>query len=211
MGFKVAFMVFALMGCLVSGAIAGPQNQVVDSQFPEVNMSGGEMHQEMGQGVYTNQEDAGLSFRNESLFVIRKDTGMSPNIPLNGVRTPVNIVRGPGPAPVAGSWTLALTDVAARNLKLNLFQSGDAVFGSGELLENGAATQVTVGGTVLGDKVALFVIPAGSQNLYRLSLTLKPSGSLSGGYIFTAPGVTQPGVAFGQLVAPPEAVPQPTA
>ncbi|HUI39500.1 MAG TPA: hypothetical protein VLY86_01070 [Methanothrix sp.] len=98
-----------------------------------------------------------------------------------------------------------------RDLKLNLFQSGDAVFGSGELLENGAATQFTVGGTVLGDKVALFVIPTGSQNLYRFSLTLKPGSSLGVDYIFTATGVTQPGVAFGQFMAPPGAVPQPAA
>lgn len=211
MGFKVVFMVFALIGCLVSGAIAGPKNQIVEPQFPDENMSGSEIHQEVGAGTYTNQGEAGLSFRNESLFVIRKDTGMSPHVPEKGVRTPVNIVQGLGLAPAAGSWSLTLTDIATRNLRLNISQSGDAVFGSGELLENGAATPVTVGGTVLGNMVALFVMPTGSQKIYRLSLTLKPEGSLNGDYVFTAPGVTQPGVAFGQLVAPPAVAPQPVA
>ncbi|OPY50473.1 MAG: hypothetical protein A4E48_01872 [Methanosaeta sp. PtaU1.Bin060] len=202
MGSRALFIIFALIGCLVCGAIAGPKNQIVESQFPGENMSGSGIHQEVGAGVYTNQDDASLSFRNESLFVIRKDTGMSPNVPDKGVRTPVKIVPGLGVAPAAGSWSLTLTDVATRNLRLNLAQSGDAVFGSGELLENGTATQVTVGGTVLGDRLALFVVPTGSQNIYRLSLTLKPSGSLDGDYVFTAPGVTQPGIAFGQLAGP---------
>ena len=53
----------------------------------------------------------------------------------------------------------------------------------------------------MGDRLALFVIPAGSQNMYRFSLTIKP-GSIDGEYIFTAPGITQPGVAFGSLLSP---------
>jgi hypothetical protein len=53
----------------------------------------------------------------------------------------------------------------------------------------------------LGDQLALFVIPTGSQNMYRFSLTIKP-GSLDGEYIFTAPGITQPGVAFGSMLSP---------
>ncbi len=206
MGFKVVFVILALIGCLASGALAGPKNQIVDPQFPGENMSGSEIHQEVGKGVYTNPDDAGLSFRNESLFTIRKDTGMSPGVPTRGVRTPVQIIKG-GPLPVGGSWSLTITDIATRNLRLNLFQANDAVFGNGELLENGVPTQVTAGGTVLGDRVALFVMPSGSQNLYRFSLTLKPGGSLSGDYVYTAPGITQPGVAFGQLAAPAGAVP----
>ncbi|HPA98420.1 MAG TPA: hypothetical protein PLQ24_07395, partial [Methanothrix sp.] len=86
-------------------------------------------------------------------------------------------------------------------LKLELYQSGDAVFGSGELAQGAVVTPVTAGGSILGNQLALFVIPAGSQNMYRLSLTIQ-AGSMNGDYIFTAPGVNQPGVAFGSLIAP---------
>ena len=96
---------------------------------------------------------------------------------------------------------MTLNDVDKKNLKLDLYQSGDAVFGSGELAEGATVTPVTAGGSILGNQLALFVIPAGSQNMYRLSLTIQP-GSMNGDYIFTAPGVNQPGVAFGSLMAP---------
>jgi hypothetical protein len=66
--------------------------------------------------------------------------------------------------------------------------------------------QVTAAGTILGDRVALFVTPVASQSLYRLSLTITP-GSLNGDFIYTAPGVTQPGVAFGKLLAASPAAP----
>ena len=82
----------------------------------------------------------------------------------------------------------------------------DAVFGSGELMDNGIPAQVTAGGTVLGDRLSLYVTPIGTQNLYRFSLEIKP-GSMDGDYVFTAPGITQPGVAFGSLIAPQGAVP----
>jgi hypothetical protein len=113
-------------------------------------------------------------------------------------------------APVAGSWTLTLNDLAKRYLKLNLYQSGDAVFGSGELEDSGVTTPVSAGGSVLGNRLALFVIPAGSQNMFRLSLTIQP-GSMNGDYIFIAPGVNQPGVAFGSLMAPLTPAPLQTA
>jgi hypothetical protein len=194
----------ALIGCFSAMAFAqGPKTQIVDPQFPEANMSGSEIHNEVHNGVYTNPNDSGLSFRNESLFIIRKDTGMSPNVPARGVRTPV---IGLGIAPAAGSWSFTLTDVATRHLKLNLYQTADAVFGSGELMDNGITTQVTAGGTVLGDGLSLYVTPIGTQNLYRFSLEIKP-GSMDGDYVFTAPGITQPGVAFGSLIAPQGAVP----
>jgi len=174
--------------------------QAVEPQVSEDYLSGSQIRDEVGWGEYTDVNDSSLSFRNESLFIIRKDTGMSPNVPEMGVRSPA-IVGRMGVAMAAGSWALTLNHLDKKYLKLNLYQSGDAVFGSGELAEGAAVTPVTAGGSVLGNQLALFVIPAGSQNMYRLSLTIQ-AGSMNGDYVYTAPGVNQPGVAFGSLIAP---------
>jgi hypothetical protein len=202
MGIKSVVTALALALCLLAVTSAqGPKNYLAEPTFPGENMSGSEIYREVQGGVYTNPADASLSFRNESLFIIRKDTGMSPHATNKGVRTPVRIINGFGVAPAAGSWSFTLSDVVTRYLQLNLYQNGDAVFGSGELKDNGFTTPVTAGGTVLGDQMALFVTPTGSQNLYRFSLTIRP-GSMDGDYIFTSQGITQPGVAFGSLIAP---------
>jgi hypothetical protein len=201
MRFNSVVLALALIVCLSMMASAqGPKNQIVEPTFSGEEMSGSEIYNEVQKGVYG---DHNLSFRNESLFTIRKDTGMTPGVTDNGVRTPVMIIKGLGIAPAAGSWSFTLADTATRYLKLNLYQTADAVFGSGELLDSGLVTQVTAGGTVLGDRLSLYVTPLGSQNLYRFSLTIKP-GSMDGEFIFTAPGITQPGVAFGSLLSPLE-------
>ncbi len=204
MGLKSVILILALIGCLASSAMAaipqGPKN-FENNSFPLEGMSGNEIYTEVRQGVTTDaNNEAVLSFRNESLFYTRKDTGTS--LPVEkGVRTPVVVVRGLGPAPAAGTWSFKLTDVVTRYLTLNLVQYGDAVTGNGELDENGAVTPVSVGGTVLADRLALFVTPAGGQSVYRLSLTIKP-GSMDGSYIFSGQGIEQPGIAFGSFVAP---------
>jgi hypothetical protein len=203
MGFKCVVIALAFVACLCMTAFAlGPKNEYVEPEFPGEDMSGRQIYQEVQEvGPYDDPEDSALSFRNESLFTIRKDTGMSPHVPGTGVRTPVVVIRGLGVAPAAGSWAFTLNDVDKSYLKIDLYQTADAVFGSGELASNGVVTAVTAGGSVLGDRLALFVIPTGSQTMYRLSLTIKP-GSMDGEYIFTAPGITQPGVAFGSLLSP---------
>jgi len=210
MGCNCSIAVLAFAACLCMTAMAlGSDNAMVQPEFSGDDLSGSQIRDEVGWGDYSDVNDSSLSFRNESLFIIRKDTGMSPNVPDWGVRSPPVLGRA-GVAPVAGSWTLTLNDLAKRYLKLNLYQSGDAVFGSGELADNGAKTPVSAGGSVLGNRLALFVIPAGSQNMFRLSLTFQ-AGSMNGDYIFTAPGVNQPGVAFGSLMAPLTPAPLQTA
>jgi len=200
MGIKYCILALALAACLCMAAMV----QAVEPQVSEDYLSGSQIRDEVGWGEYTDVNDSSLSFRNESLFIIRKDTGMSPNVPEMGVRSPA-IVGRMGVAMAAGSWALTLNDLDKKYLKLNLYQSGDAVFGSGELAEGAAVTPVTAGGSVLGNQLALFVIPAGSQNMYRLSLTIQ-AGSMNGDYVYTAPGVNQPGVAFGSMI-PPQSAP----
>jgi len=207
MGLKCVVLALALIGSLAATASAlGPKNQIVEPRFPGDEMSGSEIYSEVREGAHDGLVDGNLSFRNESLFVIRKDTGMSPHVPDQGVRTPVKVILGLGTAPAAGSWSFTLSDTATRYLGLDLFQTGDAVSGYGELRDRGTSVMVTAGGTVLGDRLALFVTPVGGASLYRFSLDIKP-GSMSGDYIFTAPGVTQPGVAFASLIAPGWAAP----
>ena len=205
MGIKCRVLALIVAACLCMTALGqGPKNVIIEPEFAGDDLSGSQIKEEVGWGLYDNANDSSLSFRNESLFIIRKDTGMSPNVPDRGVRSPAVVGRA-GVALAAGSWSLTLTDRDKRYLKLDLYQSGDAVFGSGELAEGANVTAVTAGGSVLGNQLALFVIPAGSQNMYRLSLTIQ-AGSMNGDYIFTAPGVTQPGVAFGSMI-PPQSAP----
>jgi hypothetical protein len=202
MGFRSVVTVLAILACLaISASAEGPKNIENEADFPEEQMSGTTILSEVQSGSTVGNSE--LSFRNESLFTIRADTGMSPGAVAEGVRTPVTIVTGLGLTPAAGSWSLTLQEApsaASKLLALNLYQSGDAVFGYGQLNEAGLVSQVTAGGTVLGDKLSMYVIPVGSQMVYRLSLQLQPD-SMSGSYIYSAPGVTQPGVAFGSLVS----------
>ena len=202
MGFKCVLIALALIACLSMTAFGlGP---MVQPTFPGEGMSGSEITQEVQGGVYTDVNDSSLSFRNESLFITNKYTGMSPNAVKRGVRTPVKIYwngLGYAPyAPAAGNWSFTLTSADTSYLKLGLYQNGDAVSGNGMLTSNGFTTPVTASGTILGDRLSLFVTPANTQNLYRFSLTVIP-GSMNGDYVFTAPGITQPGVAFGSLLS----------
>jgi len=202
MGFKCGLIALALIVCLSMTAFGlGP---MVQPTFPAEGMSGSEITHEVQGGVYTDMNDSSMSFRNESLFITNKYTGMSPNAVKRGVRTPVMIYwngLGYAPyAPAAGNWSFTLTSVDTSYLRLGLYQNGDAVSGNGVLTYNGFTTPVTASGTVLGDRLALFVTPANTQNLYRLSLTITP-GTMNGDYVFTAPGITQPGVAFASLLS----------
>ncbi len=207
MRFNSVVLVMTLIVCLAIPAFAdmplGPKNKV-NQPFPSQDMSGYEIKQEVTNGTNVNPNDVALAFKNESLFIISKSTGMSPYVPDEGVRTPIAVGY-----PVAGVWSFTLTDIGTKSLLLSLFQSGDAVFGSGQMTAGNSIEQVTAGGTVLGDKLALYVIPTGSpNNMYRFSLTVRP-GSMGGDYLFSAPGITQPGIAFGSAVAPQAAAAQP--
>ena len=201
MGFKCVLIALALVMCLTITTLG---LDPVQPKFPTDEMSGSEIYKEVQGGVYTDINDASLSFQNESLFITNKYTGMSPNAVKKGVRTPVKIYwngLGYAPyAPAAGNWSFTLTSAGTSYLNLGLYQNGDAVSGSGMLTSNGFNTPVTASGTVLGDRLSLFVTPANTQNLYRFSLTVLP-GTMNGDYVFTAPGITQPGVAFGSLLA----------
>lgn len=194
MGFKFMVMALALILCFSATALGAGQKNAFP-EFPTEDMSGSLIREEVQEGVYSPGDDPSLSFRNESLFYTDRQTGMSPNAV---TRVPARY------APIAGNWSFTLTGADTSYLNLNLYQNQDAVYGYGVLMRNAVPSQVTAAGTMLGDRVALFVTPVGSQNLYRLSLTITP-GSINGNYVYSAPGVTQPGVVFGKLLAMPVA------
>src|SRR5271157_3546164 len=114
-------------------------------------------------------EDVKKSFQNEDLFNTSAATGMSPNATAHLVAYPIVVVRGS--APVSGSWSLNLRDRVASTMRLNLNQYQDAVFGSGDVTSGGIVTNVTVGGTMIGNRLNLYVTTEGSSNLYRMTLT----------------------------------------
>jgi hypothetical protein len=149
-------------------------------------------------------DDVKASFQNEDLFNTSAETGMSPNATAHLVKYPIVVVRGS--APVSGFWSLNLRDKATSTMRLNLNQYQDAVFGSGDVTVGGVVTNVSVGGTVVGNRLNLYVMTEGNNNLYRMTLTMTP-GSMNGNYLLTAPGITQPGIAYGSLTAPAGTIP----
>ncbi len=176
MGFRSSILILAVMICSAS--------------------------QVMAQDTYSNSsisEDVKKSFQNEELFNTSAETGMSPNATANLVKHPIVVVRRS--VPVSGLWSLNLRDTTASTMRLNLNQYQDAVFGSGDVTTGGIVTNVTVGGTMIGNRLNLYVTTEGSSNLYRMTLTVAP-GSMNGNYLFTAPGITQPGIVYGSLTAP---------
>jgi len=80
---------------------------------------------------------------------------------------------------VAGNWTFQLKDSKNRFLALKLFQSENAVFGTGNMNDGGETMKVSASGSVAADKLSLDVISSGTVSLYRLRLNL--SGETASG------------------------------
>jgi hypothetical protein len=192
MGFRSVVLVLALAACLaLPASCKAPEN--IPAEQPN---SGDSLS---GEGIISDVRSA---FQNEDIFNISKETGMSPGVPDKGVRTPPlppqAVIIALGTVPVAGSWNLILTDASTKYLHLNLVQSDDAVMGGGELTDERGTAQVSAGGTVMGDRLALYVIPDGTSSLYRLELQIL-HGSMKGNYVYSGQGFTMPGMASGSI------------
>jgi hypothetical protein len=91
-------------------------------------------------------------------------------------------VSGSQAASVAGNWSFRLRDSQKnRVLALTLFQSGNAVFGTGRINDGGETQEVTASGSVEGDKLYLDATSSGNTTLYRMALTAS-GNSASGEY-----------------------------
>ena len=181
MGFRSSILLLAVMICSASQVMA-----------------------QDGYNISPISEDVKKSFQNEDLFNTSAVTGMSPNATAGLVAIPIVGVRGL--AYVGGLWSLNLRDTTASTMRLNLNQNQDAVFGSGDVITGANVINVSVGGTIVGNRLNLYVTTEGNSNLYRMTLTVAP-GSMNGNYLFTAPGITQPGIVYGSLTAPAQTIP----
>ncbi len=87
------------------------------------------------------------------------------------------------PTSASGTWKLQIIDDTSRNATMTLFQSGDTVFGKGEI-DDGAGTmlETTASGKVVSDKLTLDLVVPEKIILYRLSLTVNSDSAL-GSYV----------------------------
>ncbi|VVB68924.1 Uncharacterised protein [uncultured archaeon] len=80
---------------------------------------------------------------------------------------------------VVGNWTFGLRDSKSRVLALTLFQSDNAVSGTGTINDGGDTQEVAAAGSIQGDKLSLNATSSGYVNLYQLVLTI--NGNLASG------------------------------
>jgi hypothetical protein len=79
----------------------------------------------------------------------------------------------PRPTSASGTWRLEMRGDVSRNATLMLFQSGDTVFGKGEIKDgNNTALAATASGVVAADKITLDMVTPEKIGLYRLLLTI---------------------------------------
>ena len=103
----------------------------------------------------------------------------------------------------AGNWSFRLRD-SKRNrvLALALFQSYNAVFGTGRINDGGDTLEVMASGSVEGDKLYLEATSSGTIILYRLALT-ESGNTASGEYrAFSTGNETWKGLADGVRIPP---------
>ena len=97
----------------------------------------------------------------------------------------------------SGEWSFELRDSKTRQLGLALFQSEDAIFGSGTMNDGTSTLVVSASGSVEGNTLNLDVVSQETINLYRLALIMNGE-SMSGDYrAFAAAGDAWTGIANG--------------
>jgi hypothetical protein len=86
------------------------------------------------------------------------------------------------PTSASGTWSLEMADTISRNVTMTLFQSGDAVFGKGEIREdNNTILTAAASGSVAANELTLDLVSLDKIELYRLSLIVS-GDSLTGNY-----------------------------
>jgi hypothetical protein len=90
-------------------------------------------------------------------------------------------VEGSQATNIAGNWSFRLRDSKNRVMALALFQSDNAVSGTGTINDGGDTQKVSASGSVQGDKWNLNATSLGTTTLYQLFLTTN-GNSASGEY-----------------------------
>jgi len=98
---------------------------------------------------------------------------------------------------LAGNWSFELRDSKTREMSLTLFQSEDAIFGTGSMNDGGDTLEVSASGSVEKDRLNLDITTSEIVSLYRLVLTTN-GDSVSGNYrAFSASKEPWTGIANG--------------
>jgi hypothetical protein len=94
------------------------------------------------------------------------------------------------PTSISGGWTLELTDSASHTAAFTLFQSGDAVFGTGNVnLDANTTLMAAASGTLTGSELNLDIVTLEKMNLYRLALMVSGE-SATGNYTAYSPSAS---------------------
>ncbi len=104
----------------------------------------------------------------------------------------------PSVASIGGSWSFELNDDSSkRDVALAIFQSGNYVYGAGNMREGNSTLQVAASGSVQGQTMNLDIISLGTINLYKLALDLSGDSALGAYQAFSASGDAWKGSAEG--------------
>ncbi len=104
-------------------------------------------------------------------------------------------------ASMGGSWSFELNDSSKRDVALALFQSGNYVYGAGNMREGNSTLQVAASGSIQGETMDLDVISLGTINLYKLALDLSGDSAYGDYQAFSASGDVWKGSAEGLRTA----------
>lgn len=106
------------------------------------------------------------------------------------VPEPAQVVAPTEPTLISGGWSLELTDSSLHTAAFTLFQSGDAVFGTGNVnLDANTTLMATACGTLMDNKLDLDIVTLEKMNLYRLALMVSGE-SATGDYTAYSPSAS---------------------
>jgi len=98
------------------------------------------------------------------------------------VPAPAQVAASAEPTSISGGWSLELADSALHTAALTMFQSGDAVFGTGNMnLDANTTLMAAASGTLTGSELNLDIVTLEKVNLYRLALMVSGE-SATGNY-----------------------------
>lgn len=110
----------------------------------------------------------------------------------------------PATTVIGGSWSIELNDSVIRDMALALFQSGEYVYGAGNIREGNTTLQVAASGSVSDNEMDLDIISLGTINLYKLKLELDGDFGYGNYQAFSAIGETWSGSAEGLRISAQE-------
>ena len=87
---------------------------------------------------------------------------------------------------VSGNLHLVLTDSVRRSVNLSLSQTGDVIYGTGNMTSGNITQQAAAFGTIAATQLSLKLISFADFNLYQLTLDLK-TPLISGDYKAVSP------------------------